>query len=166
MTATPGRLAIIGGLALAAGLTGIAAAWAGGPGLGEARADITMRYSTFGPALVTATARQPITVVLHNDDPIDHEWLVGDEGFHERHRTGTDAHHGATPTEVSVPAGPRSPRPSRSGSPGNTGSSATCPVTRPTGWSASCAWSRPAADRVAAPSGKGRGRHLKGWGRP
>lgn len=105
MTATPGRLAIIGGLALAAGLTGIAAAWAGGPGLGEARADITMRYSTFGPALVTATAGQPITVVLHNDDPIDHEWLVGDEGFHERHRTGTDAHHGATPTEVLVPAG-------------------------------------------------------------
>jgi uncharacterized cupredoxin-like copper-binding protein len=105
MTRQPGRLALIGGLALALGLTGIAAAWVGAPGLGPDRAEIAMRYSSFGPAVVTATAGEPITIVLRNDDPIDHEWLVGDEAFHDRHRTGTEAHHGARPTEVSVPAG-------------------------------------------------------------
>jgi uncharacterized cupredoxin-like copper-binding protein len=101
----PGRLALLGGVALALGLTGIAAAWVGAPGLGGDQAEITMRYSSFGPAVVTATAGEPITIVLRNDDPIDHEWLVGDEAFHDRHRDGTETHHGARPTEVSVPAG-------------------------------------------------------------
>ncbi len=102
----PGRAALVAGVALSMGLAGIAAAWSVGPGsAGEARAEIAIHYSSFGPAVVTATAGEPITVVLRNDDPIDHEWLVGDEAFHARHRTGTEAHHGATPTEVSIPAG-------------------------------------------------------------
>lgn len=105
MTRRPGRLALIGGLALALGLTGIAAAWVGAPGLGDDRAEITMRYSSFSAAVVTATAGEPITIVLRNDDPIDHEWLVGDAAFHDRHRSGTEGHHGARPTEVSVPPG-------------------------------------------------------------
>jgi uncharacterized cupredoxin-like copper-binding protein len=103
-----GRAAIIGGALLALGLAGIAAAWVGTDaslGGGTDRAEIRMRYSSFGPAVVTATAGRPITILLRNDDPIDHEWLVGDDAFHERHRTGTEGHHGARPTEVSVPAG-------------------------------------------------------------
>ena len=47
---------------------------------------------------------RPITFVLINDDPIEHEWLIGDEAMHEKHRTGTEAHHAARPTEVSIPA--------------------------------------------------------------
>ena len=46
----------------------------------------------------------PITFVLVNEDPIDHEWLIGDDAFHEAHRTGTHASHDAVPTEVTVPA--------------------------------------------------------------
>jgi uncharacterized cupredoxin-like copper-binding protein len=46
----------------------------------------------------------PVTFVLVNDDPIDHEWIVGDAAVHARHRTGTEPHHGARPTEVSIPA--------------------------------------------------------------
>jgi uncharacterized cupredoxin-like copper-binding protein len=42
--------------------------------------------------------------MLVNEDPIDHEWLIGDAAFHERHRTGTDAQHGTRPNEVSIPA--------------------------------------------------------------
>jgi uncharacterized cupredoxin-like copper-binding protein len=46
----------------------------------------------------------PVTFVLVNEDPIDHEWLIGDAGFHEAHRSGTHAGHGGVPTEVTVPA--------------------------------------------------------------
>jgi uncharacterized cupredoxin-like copper-binding protein len=104
----PGRLALVGGIALSLGLAGIAAAWVRAPGLGptparDARIDI--HFSTFAPAEVVATAGVPVTVTLVNGDPIEHEWLVGDEAFHERHRTGTEPHHGARPEEVSLPAG-------------------------------------------------------------
>jgi uncharacterized cupredoxin-like copper-binding protein len=54
---------------------------------------------------VVAAAGVPITVTLVNSDPIEHEWLVGDAAFHERHRSGTEPHHGQRPTEVSLPAG-------------------------------------------------------------
>ena len=46
----------------------------------------------------------PITFVLRNDDPIDHEWIVGDEATHTRHRLGTEPHHGERPTEQSIAA--------------------------------------------------------------
>jgi uncharacterized cupredoxin-like copper-binding protein len=101
----PGRLALVGGILLSLGLAGIAAAWVNAPGLEEGRAEIRVRYSAFSPTEVVATAGVPITIVLVNRDPIDHEWLVGDDAFHERHRTGTEAHHGRRPTEVSMPAG-------------------------------------------------------------
>ena len=42
----------------------------------------------------------PVTFVLVNEDPIEHEWIVGDEASHARHRTGTEAHHGARPNEI------------------------------------------------------------------
>jgi len=101
----PGRLALAGGLVLSLGLAGIAAAWVRAPGLDDGRAEIRMRYSSFAPTEVVATAGIPITIVLVNADPIDHEWLVGDDAFHERHRTGTEPAHGTRPTEVSVAAG-------------------------------------------------------------
>jgi len=101
----PGRLALVGGLALSLGLAGIAAAWVQAPGLDGRSVEIRMRYSSFAPTEVVATAGVPFTVVLVNADPIDHEWLVGDDAFHERHRTGTEPDHGTRPTEVSVPAG-------------------------------------------------------------
>ncbi|MGK2849803.1 MAG: plastocyanin/azurin family copper-binding protein [Candidatus Limnocylindrales bacterium] len=104
----PGRLALVGGLMLSIGIAGIAAAWAAGPDRGtvpQGAVVIGMRYSAFTRTDVTVVAGEPLTVVLENRDPIDHEWLVGDPAFHDRHRTGTDVHHGATPYEVSVPAG-------------------------------------------------------------
>jgi uncharacterized cupredoxin-like copper-binding protein len=71
---------------------------------GTTTVQITMRYSRFEPAVVHVPHGQPITFVLRNDDPIDHEWIVGDEATHEAHRTGTEPHHGLRPTEVSVDA--------------------------------------------------------------
>ena len=101
----PGRLALVGGIALSLGLAGIAAAWASAPGHGPARVEIGIRYSHYGLSQVTVAAGTPVTFVLRNDDPIDHEWIVGDAAVHERHRTGTEPVHASRPTEVSIPAG-------------------------------------------------------------
>ena len=100
----PGRLALVGGILLSLGLAGIAAAWVAVPA-GGGPVEIGMRYSAFTRDQVTVRAGVPATFVLHNGDPIDHEWLVGDAGFHERHRGGTEVVHGSSPAEVSVPAG-------------------------------------------------------------
>jgi uncharacterized cupredoxin-like copper-binding protein len=104
-TRRPARLALVGGVLLSLGLAGIAAAWAHGPAGAASAAEIDIHYSQFTPTEVVATAGVPITITLVNTDPIDHEWLVGDAAFHERHRTGTEQHHGARPNEVSIPAG-------------------------------------------------------------
>ncbi len=66
---------------------------------------ITIHYSHFEPARVTVPAGRPVTFVITNTDPIDHEWIVGDAASHERHRTGTEPTHGGRPTELSIPAG-------------------------------------------------------------
>jgi uncharacterized cupredoxin-like copper-binding protein len=73
----------------------------------DARADqarIAIHYSRFEPALLEVPAGQPVTITLRNDDPIDHEWMVGSPEVHERHRTGTEPVHDSIPTEVTVPA--------------------------------------------------------------
>ena len=66
---------------------------------------ITIHYSHFDPATVRVPAGLPITFVITNTDPIDHEWIVGDAATHERHRTGTEPVHDARPTEITIPAG-------------------------------------------------------------
>ena len=66
---------------------------------------ITIHYSHFEPARITVPVGRPVTFVITNTDPIDHEWIVGDPASHERHRTGTEPTHGDRPTEVSIPAG-------------------------------------------------------------
>ncbi len=71
---------------------------------GPVGVEIRIHYSAFDPTTISVPHGVPVTFTLVNDDPIDHEWLVGDEAFHERHRTGTEHVHGAVPEEVSVPA--------------------------------------------------------------
>lgn len=66
--------------------------------------EITIRYSRFSPALVNVPAGVPITFRLRNEDPIDHEWIVGEEGLHAAHRTGTEAVHAARLNEITLPA--------------------------------------------------------------
>ena len=70
---------------------------------GPRRVEIVIHYSTFDPVAVSVPRGVPITFVLVNEDPIDHEWLIGDTAFHERHRQGTEAQHGGRPNEVSLP---------------------------------------------------------------
>jgi uncharacterized cupredoxin-like copper-binding protein len=66
--------------------------------------EIRIHFSRFIPSVVTVPAGRPITFVLSNEDPIDHEWIVGDAALHERHRLGTEPYHATRPTEVSIDA--------------------------------------------------------------
>lgn len=84
----------IGAVALLGGCTG------GAGGVVE----ITTHYSRFTPAEITVWAGQPVRLSLRNDDPIDHEWIVGDDALHARHRTGSEPAHGDRPTEQTLPA--------------------------------------------------------------
>ena len=72
----------------------------------SAREGVTIRfhYSHFEPTVVTVRAGTQVTITLRNDDPIDHEWIVGSPDVHEVHRHGTEASHSGRATEVTVPA--------------------------------------------------------------
>ena len=65
---------------------------------------LTIHYSAFDQAELSVPRGVPITFVLVNEDPIDHEWLIGDDAFHAAHRTGAHATHGEVPIEVTIPA--------------------------------------------------------------
>jgi uncharacterized cupredoxin-like copper-binding protein len=65
---------------------------------------ITIHYSHYSTTQVDVPAGVPITFTIRNDDPIDHEWMLGDMAMHERHRTGTEAAHSSRPDELTIPA--------------------------------------------------------------
>lgn len=91
------------GLALA-GLvlvTGSLVAWAGD----RPTVEIQMRYSRFVPDNLELRAGQTVTFVLHNADPIDHEFILGDQAVQDLHAIGDEPYHDQIPTEVTVPAG-------------------------------------------------------------
>jgi uncharacterized cupredoxin-like copper-binding protein len=92
------------GLGLAAALGAAVVAGAVGRTDEPLVVDVTIHYSHFEPAAIAVPAGRPVTFVIRNTDPIDHEWIVGDEALHERHRTGTEPTHNARPTEVSIDA--------------------------------------------------------------
>jgi uncharacterized cupredoxin-like copper-binding protein len=67
--------------------------------------ELTMHHSRFTPASFEVGAGTTVRFVIRNDDPIDHELIVGDAGVHERHENGTEPFHRPRPGEVTVPAG-------------------------------------------------------------
>ena len=106
MTRSKARLAIGAGLvASVIILAAAAAALAGGGPTPQTSIEIVIHYSRFEPAAITVPVGVPVTITLRNDDPIDHEWIVGDEAVQAVHRVGTELLHPARPTEVVIPAG-------------------------------------------------------------
>jgi uncharacterized cupredoxin-like copper-binding protein len=105
-----GRPAIVAGLMVAtvaiggAAVTLAAAANDTPPPISTA-IEIEIRYSRFEPARIAVPVGVPVTITLRNTDPIDHEWIVGDDEIHAVHRTGTELLHPSRPTEVVIPAG-------------------------------------------------------------
>lgn len=92
-----------GALLLAAVAASLLLAGCGGTA-SSASATLAIRFSKFDQQRMTAVAGVPITITLRNDDPIAHEWLVGDDAMHERHRIGTEPVHNQIPAEVTIPA--------------------------------------------------------------
>lgn len=66
---------------------------------------ININHSKFEPGNIEVPEGSLITFVVRNHDPIDHEFIVGDEHIQLVHENGTEAHHGARAGEISVPAG-------------------------------------------------------------
>jgi len=94
-------LGLLGAIAIAIGAS------LGPPAPVADTVEIDIHFSKFAPTTVRVPAGVPVRFILVNTDPIDHEWIVGDEAVHERHRDGTEPVHGARPTEVTIPAGTR-----------------------------------------------------------
>jgi uncharacterized cupredoxin-like copper-binding protein len=67
---------------------------------------MTMHHSRFEPAVVRVASGERVRFVLRNADPIDHEFILGDEAVQRRHEQGRERHHhGEVPGERSVAAG-------------------------------------------------------------
>ncbi|MQA99934.1 MAG: hypothetical protein GEU78_06530 [Actinobacteria bacterium] len=66
---------------------------------------IEIEHSRFDPAAIRVEAGSTVTFVVHNGDPIAHEFLIGDAAAQRRHETGTEPEHGARPGELSIPPG-------------------------------------------------------------
>ena len=66
---------------------------------------LTIHHSAFSTGHLDVDPGSTVTFVVHNTDPIDHEFILGNQEVQDRHETGTDPHHGALPGEISVPAG-------------------------------------------------------------
>ncbi len=81
------------------------------PACGSARAaedlrtvHITIHHSAFDPDELDVAPGETVRFVVENTDPIDHEFLVGNEQVQAVHELGTEAHHAPKPGEMSVPA--------------------------------------------------------------
>ena len=107
MTLNRARLGIGAGLValvIALAVTAVALAGHGGPPP-STTIEIDIHYSHFNPSAITVPVGVPVTITIRNDDPIDHEWIVGDAEVQAKHRTGTELLHPARPTELVIPAG-------------------------------------------------------------
>ena len=67
---------------------------------------ITIHYSHFSPARLRVAAGETVRFTITNTDPIDHEFILGDQAAQDREEAGTDlVHDGSVPGMVSAPAG-------------------------------------------------------------
>ncbi len=102
--AVPSLLMVAAGLLLTAGALLVQSGRA--PAATQRTVVLTMYHTHFLPAVVRVKPGTTVRFVLRNTDPIDHEFIVGDDAVHRRHRVGRDQHHhGEVPGEISVPAG-------------------------------------------------------------
>jgi uncharacterized cupredoxin-like copper-binding protein len=67
---------------------------------------VTIHWSRFHPANFSYPAGTTVRFVIHNTDPIDHEFILGSRAVQDYvERTAHPDHDGSVPGQVSVPAG-------------------------------------------------------------
>jgi uncharacterized cupredoxin-like copper-binding protein len=102
MRPRPWHLAAVAALTLAGGLALLHAA----AGQTTQTVVVTMHHSRFQPEVVRVAPGTTVRFLLRNTDPIDHEFILGDDAVQRRHEQGREReHHGEVPGEVSVAAG-------------------------------------------------------------
>ena len=74
-----------------------------GPGL--VTVTVSIHYSQFSISTLEVRPGSTVRFLVRNDDPIAHEFIVGDASVHARHERGTHPAHPPVPGEVSVGAG-------------------------------------------------------------
>ena len=89
-----------GGFALAAAGGDDPVARALGPG--DVTVELHVEHSLFEPTEIRVVEGTRLRFVVDNDDPINHELIVGGPDIHARHAQGTEAEHPSIPGEVSV----------------------------------------------------------------
>ena len=105
MLRTRARLFIGAGLVALVLVAGAAAVALAGPAKPETTSvTIEIHYSHFNPSEIAVPVGVPITITIRNDDPIDHEWIVGDDAVQQKHRTGTELLHPSFQTDLVIPA--------------------------------------------------------------
>lgn len=74
-------------------------------GPGVVRVEVGIERSRFDLAPLRVKQGTILELVVRNDDPIDHELVVGDAAVHAKHANGTERRHPPVPGEVSVAPG-------------------------------------------------------------
>ncbi len=74
-----------------------------GPGLVTVSIDI--HYSKFSISTLNVQPGTTVKFLIRNNDPINHEFIVGDAQVHARHQIGTHPAHPPVPGEVTVGPG-------------------------------------------------------------
>jgi uncharacterized cupredoxin-like copper-binding protein len=96
-----GLAAVLLAAGLAAGRTPATAS----PPAGVRTVHVTIHFSSFDPRRIDAVPGETVRIVIENTDPIDHEFILGDDLVQQIHELGTEAVHPPKPGEISVPAG-------------------------------------------------------------
>jgi uncharacterized cupredoxin-like copper-binding protein len=100
------RPAVLAGAVLLLAVAGAACGRANAEGRSHLTVEVTIHHSTFDPPAFTFDRGTTVTFVIRNTDPIEHEFIVGDQAVqyyieHTEHPT----HDGSVPGQISVPPG-------------------------------------------------------------
>ena len=66
---------------------------------------IRIHYSAYSLGHLEVSPGETVRFVVTNTDPIDHEFIVGDESVQVAHELGTEAYHPPRPGEITIRAG-------------------------------------------------------------
>jgi uncharacterized cupredoxin-like copper-binding protein len=74
-------------------------------GPGVVTVEVGIHHSRFDIGALQVREGTLVQFVVRNDDPIDHELVVGDPEVHRRHANGSERRHPPVPGEVSIAPG-------------------------------------------------------------